>query len=307
MAMAGCSHDTFDPMQVAGLAPTGMRTYVNEESGTLPYQYPATVFNPTPFPTGPSAWPTVTDDDTSDPNDVGTDAPSAAHMMVSIRPQLYELTQGQLDGALHDFLSTAPAGHTSLLGLWHEASPNQSGVRGPNGIYEPYFSGLDTNFPRQGGAAGLLRTAQAYVRDFADTNNYNVEVGAIDVVGISTLNAGLYMAENLDFYACDIYDDSNCQAHPSDMLTAFKGTCAPLAKKVPLIIAVGETNSRCSQRRPWWFQTVWGWLQTNGPASSNSCSFLTFWGGSGGESGPWMSGDQATIAELNTIFQQSSP
>jgi hypothetical protein len=246
-----------NPQTKQHLNPTGQRIYKNEHT------FPGAV---------PAKWPLITG--------------SPAHACVSIRPDLKLLNAGKLNGALEDFLGSAPAGPTSLLGLWHEAS-----TLGPAMIYK----GLIT--------AGELREAQMRVHELAAKTN--VKVGAIDVVGI--LQPTEWMSPGLDFYACDIYDDKHCAAVPYTMLGKFKDQCDELNKAHgPATIAVTETNTRCKARRPFWFHIVWSWLQTRGFTSNTSC-FLTFWRPKATESGGWVPSDQATIDVLNAIFEQSKP
>jgi hypothetical protein len=217
-------------------------------------------------------------------------AGNPAHACVSIRPDLDELLKGNLDHDLARFLGSAPGGPTSLLGLWHEASTG-----GPAGIYkkvDPAVTG-----PK-------LRAAQARVQKLARRAKANVKVGAIDVVGIA--RPAEWMARDLDFYACDIYDNRQCTAQPYPMLGKFRDQCDRLMSSGPAVIAVAETNSRRSGRRPFWFHTVWAWLQEHGYTSNTSC-FLTFWRLNAPESGGWRPNDKATIAALKEIFAQSSP
>jgi hypothetical protein len=211
-----------------------------------------------------------------------------AHACVSIRPDLEELLHGHLDAPLKHFLDTAPGGPTSLLGLWHEASTG-----GPAGIYK-----------KHGITGPRLKAAQQYVQKLSHDNGCNVKVGAIDVVGIE--HPGEWMAKDLDFYACDIYDNKECDAKPYEMLGKFKDQCDALMTSGQAIIGVAETNSRCSARRPFWFHTVWSWLETRGFTSNTSC-FLTFWRLHATESGGWLPKDKATIKALNKIFERSSP
>jgi hypothetical protein len=215
-------------------------------------------------------------------------ANNPAHACVSIRPDLDDVLNGSLDHALRHFMHTAPGGPTSLLGLWHEASTG-----GPAGIYRH----LGVTGPK-------LRAAEQHVQELARRHGANVKVGAIEVVGIE--HPGQWMARDLDFYACDIYDNKDCDARPYEMLGKFKDQCDALVSSGTAVIGVTETNSRCSGRRPFWFHTVWSWLQTRGFTSNTSC-FLTFWRLHATESGGWLPHDKATIRVLKEIFEQSSP
>ena len=276
MTFAGCNSITFQKMlnvchvnhKVPCLNPTGYRYYLNE------VKFPGPV---------PTKWPVI-------PN-----VPvSAAHAAVSIRPDLELLLKGKLNKELIAFMQQAPPGPTSLLGLWHEAS-----TYGPNGVYKGKIT------PAQ------LVAAQSHVHALAKDpkNHINVKVGAIEVVPISQKEASMWMAPGLDFYACDIYDNKQGTAKPYKLLGAFREVCDTLnAKKGlgPATIGVTEANSRHQPRRPFWFETIWTWLQTRGFTSNTSC-FLTFWRTKATESGAWNNFDDATIRTLNAIFNDSKP
>jgi hypothetical protein len=288
VAFAGSNKDVYPFIQRAAvdigssalfLSPNGQRVYLNEARDNFPGPIPA-------------AWPKL-----SDPN---------ARACVSIRPALYELVTGRSDTALRAFLTTAPGGATSLLGLWHEASTD-----GPGGIYKPYFNSLNRDFPKMGGAKGLLTRAQAYVQRKALLWKANVKVGAIEVVENTDprkLGSALdpWMAKNLDFYACDVYDFKDGNANPADLLQSFRTVCDNLMSSGPATIGITETNSRFPGRRPYWFLAAWSWLKSHGFTSNATC-FLTYWNKTGIESGAWISDDWATIDALYAIFSESSP
>jgi hypothetical protein len=208
-----------------------------------------------------------------------------ARACVSIRPNLEEVIKGHLNGALTSFMRQAPRGPVSLLGLWHEAS------------YLKY----------PGITGEQLRKAQKHIQKLSHDIGANVKVGAIDIVDIA--HPGVWMAPGLDFYACDIFDNKTCDGKPYEMLGRFKAKCEKLNAAHgfgPATICVAETNSHCRARRPFWFQTVWSWLQTQGFTSDRSC-FLTYWRDKGPESGAWDPGDKAVIRALRTIFEKSAP
>lgn len=296
MAFAGSNAGQYPNLQNAtvdiggstvSLMPNGQRVYLND--GT--------------FPNSVFTWPTL-----SDPS---------ARACISIRPPLWELINPDqfpdVASELDNFLMAAPTGPTSLVGLWHEAS-----TTGPGGSYNAnstpagYFSSLDSQFPGQGGAAGLLSKAQTFVQSRAQELGANVIVGAIEVVNTAkatTLGSQLnpWMAENLDFYACDVYDFKDASAVPGDLLDAFQTVVeARMTSGQFPTIGITETNSRFPGRRPRWFTDAWSWLQTNSHTSNKVC-FLTFWDATGIESGAWIPDDWATIDALHGILAESSP
>jgi hypothetical protein len=269
------------------LKPNGQRVYLNDGI----------------FPNSVFAWPSL-----SDPS---------ARACVSIRPPLWELINPDaypgLATELDHFLKAAPKGPTSLVGLWHEAS-----TAGPAGSYNKdstpkgYFDYLDKHFKKEGGAAGLLRKAQTFVQKRARDLHANVKVGVIEVVNTPdapTLekHLGNWMADNLDFYACDVYDSRDGNAVPADLLGAFQTVVKGhmTAGHYPSI-GITETNTRFPGRRPFWFTAAWSWLKSNGHTSDTVC-FLTYWSQTGIESGAWIPDDWATIDALHGILAESSP
>ena len=296
MAFAGSNQLQFANLQKATvdiggstkhLKPDGQRVYLNDG------KFPNSVFT----------WPKLSD--------------SKARACVSIRPPLWELINPHrypgLATELDNFLKAAPGGPTSLVGLWHEASTN-----GPGGVYNKkstpagYFDYLNTHFRSQGGAAGLLRQAQTFVQKRARHLHANVKVGAIEVVNTADVpklhkHLDKWMANNLDFYACDVYDSREGDAVPADLLGAFQTVVKDhMTDGKRPAIGITETNSRFPGRRPFWFTAAWSWLKANGHTSNSVC-FLTYWNAHGIESGAWIPDDWATIDSLYGILAQSAP
>lgn len=264
MAFAGANAGIFDVMldtvaEIDGkrrqLKPTGARVYLNTTSS-----------QPGPVP---KAWPSLKD--------------PSARACVSIRPEPISVVEGHLDAALIAFLTSAPAGPPSLLGLWHEASSMKYPIHPAN-----------------------LRGAQSHIQALARKHHANVRVGAIENATISAEKSRVWMARNLDFYCCDIYDNRDCNSVPSAQLDQFHRYCDALMDSGSATIGVTETNSRCKQRRPYWFTHVWSWLESHGFTSGRTC-FLTYWNPKGPESGRWLAGDRATIDALYGILEKSAP
>jgi hypothetical protein len=209
---------------------------------------------------------------------------STARAAISIRPDPVAVNKGQLDSALIKFLTSAPAsGGRWLLGLWHEASVQ--------------------DYPIE---ASDLRQAQSHVQALAHQHAPHVLVGAIDEARISAKNARKWMAKNLDFYCCDLYDTKAFDAVPSQILDDFRKYSDALMETGKARIGVTETNTGSPKRRPYWFTHAWSWLQSNGFTSDESC-FLTYWNPVGAYSGPWLPKDTATIKALYPIFEKSAP
>ena len=150
-----------------------------------------------------------------------------------------------------------------------------------------------------------LRAAQSHVQALAHAHNLNVRVGAIDQADITARNARMFMARNLDFYCCDLYDNRECNASPTMTLDHFHGHSDALMDSGTATIGVSETNSLCPKRRPYWFTHVWSWLRSHGFTSDHSC-FLTYWNPTGRYSGPWLPKDTATIDALYNIFHKAA-
>jgi hypothetical protein len=209
----------------------------------------------------------------------------SARVCVSIRPDPAAVISGSLDGALNAWLRQAPGGPPSLLGLWHEASTMQ--------------------YPIQ---AASLRGAQKHIQALAHSNGYNVRVGAIETATISTAKSSTWMARNLDFYSCDIYDGKTCSSNPGSQLDEFKERCDALTDSGQATIGITETNSRCEGRRPFWFTAAWSWFKSHHLDTNNETCFLTFWNPLPAriESGPWLASDRATIDALDAIFHEAA-
>ena len=323
MAFAGANYDPYLQLEASGLHPTGVRRYLNEVLDSTGQA------NPSPIPPVPPAAPT----------NPWLPRENTTRACLSIRPPLWELINPQtypnLKTDLDNFLKAAPPGAPSLLGLWHEASGDNGDVdagatdvdnncgpskdkvcRGPGGIYSVYFDQLDTQFHGLGGASGLLKQAQSFVQQRALSLGANVLVGAIEVVSTSDQLAladklDPWMGNNLDFYTCDVYDNSTCTAVPADLLDAFQAVVVNghMPNELYPTIGITETNSRCPDRRPFWFNAAWSWLKSHSHTSDRVC-FLTYWNANGTQSGPWLDaahGGEPTIDALAAIFAESSP
>jgi hypothetical protein len=279
--------------------PTGVRIYLDEVT------YPNT--------TGYASdmWPDIT-----------TEYDSPAHALVSIRPDIEMLIDGVFDAGLYAFMQEAPGGPTSLLTMWHEAAT---------------FSATDPNYPQKPALfrEGLVHLQQLAAGEIAGySESTNVKVGVVDI-NPSYLDdpADVYatwMAANLDWYGCDLYDNSTFDLSVYDELNAFQGYINTLPGSIANAnwpVNLPECNSRTDSatgnstiattgptgyRRSDFFHYAWAWLQNIGPGGHSS-GLLGFWGGTGDEGSPWPPADTpagslaAMVAELNAENEQSAP
>jgi hypothetical protein len=291
---AGANQDAFAAMLSSGIPatpPTGVRIYLDDVT------YPNT--------TGYAgvSWPNITGE---------YDSP--AHALVSIRPDIEMLNSGDFDAGLTAFMQGAPGGPASLLTMWHEAAT---------------FSQTDPNYPQK---PALFREGLVHLQDLAAGTNVTVGVvdinpGYLDDPGSVYAN---WMAANLDWYGCDLYDNSSFDLSVYDELNAFRGYINTLPGSIANAdwpVNLPECNSRTDSatgnstvvttgptgyRRSDFFHYAWAWLQSIGPGGHSS-GLLGFWGGPGNEGSPWPPANTpagslaAMVAELNTEFAQSEP
>jgi hypothetical protein len=221
------------------------------------------------------------------------------HALVSIRPDITMLNNGDLDDGLKGFIASAPAGHTSLLTMWHE--PASLGLMDPRYPHEP----------------DDFRRAQVHMAELVIESGGNVKFGMVNIDGLSQEQYDTWVIPNLDWYGCDIYDNVHCSKSVFNSLDDFHvkmnalggGSGANAAINVPECNsrAPSPTRPNCgSQRRADFFSLIFAWLAQAGQ-SSNMSGMLTFWGGSGGESVPWDGSDKVVVNELSAIFGASSP
>jgi len=223
---------------------------------------------------------------------------------------------------------TAPAGPASLLTIWHECAT---------------FTLHDPRYPKkpalyQQGLAHLQALAAGKIHPY--TKPTDVKVGVIDI------NPGYlknyphhkndpkavyaeWMAANLDWYGCDLYDNKTLDLSVYEELNTFREYVNSLpgpVKNADWPINLPECNSRYPKkgvstvrtsgptgfRRSDFFHYAWSWLQDIGPGGPCS-GLLGFWGGTGGEGAPWPPVNnpkgslEAMIAELNAENSRSAP
>jgi hypothetical protein len=291
-SFAGANKDAFATMLSGTPAtpPTGVRWYLDAVN------YPNT--------TGYAGvlWPDIT-----------ADYGSPAHALVSIRPDIEMLNNGAFDAELIAFMQNAPAGPASLLTMWHEAAT---------------FSGSNPNYPQK---PALFRQGLVHLQNLAAGTN--VKVGVVDInPGYLNDPGSVYaqwMAANLDWYGCDLYDNTSFDLSVYDELNSFRGYINTLPGSIANAdwpVNLPECNSRVDTktgnstvpttgptgfRRSDFFHYAWSWLQDIGPGGHCS-GLLGFWGGPGKEGSPWPppntpSGSlPAMIAELNAENAQSA-
>jgi hypothetical protein len=305
---AGANRDAFATM-LSGTPPTpptGVRWYMDDTD------YP----NKTGYSN--VSWPPITEE---------YDSP--AHALVSIRPDIEMLNAGTFDASLYAFMLGAPAGPASLLTMWHECASMHLGD--PNYPQEP------STF-RQG-LVHLQQLAAGQISGYPQPTN--VKVGVVDI-NPSDLNDypgyendpyavySLWMAANLDWYGCDLYDNTTFNLSVYGQLNTFREYVNTLPGSVANAdwpINLPECNSRVDTatgnstvatkgptkfRRSDFFHYAWAWLQNVGPGGHCS-GLLGFWNGPGKEGSPWPPANtpagslDAMIAELDAENSQSSP
>lgn len=253
---------------------------------------------------------------------------SPAHALVSIRPEVEMLLGGKFDADLHAFMKNAPKGPSSLLTMWHECATFTLSVPQYPKHPELYREGL----------RHLQRLAAGEIKGFGPTD---VKVGVIDI-NPSYLHhynhhnsnpADVYatwMAANLDWYGCDLYDNRSLDLSAFAELNAFRELINKLPGSKPNAdspVNLPECNSRpdpvhhtstrktagpTGYRRSDFFHFAWAWLQRIGPGG-HSCGLLGFWGGTGGEGSPWPPPDtpkgslKALVKELSAENAASAP
>ena len=231
---------------------------------------------------------------------------SPAHALVSIRPDIGQLNSGAFDAELSAFMKQAPAGTASLLTIWHECAT---------------FNLTNSNYPQDPEAfvAALTHLQKLAAGKIGKYPSTNVKVGVVDV-NPSALRLkhysfkpkdaqavyNVWMAANLDWYGCDLYDNHTYNVSAFDELNNFRACVNQLPGSVekadwpvniPEINSPVDTkhnrstipvteNSPTGFRRSDFYHYAWTWLRTIGPASHCS-GLLGFWNGGGHEGSPW--------------------
>lgn len=298
-ANAGAFSDMISGPSAPATPPTGIRVYLDQIT------YPNTK--------GYSGvtWPDIT-----------AEYGSPAHALVSIRPDIGMLNAGDFDADLYAFMQSAPAGHASLLTMWHECATD---------------SGQNPNYPTDAATfrSGLVHLQQLAAGEISGyPNSTDVKVGVIDInpsyLGDDPGSVyARWMAANLDWYGCDLYDNASLDLSVYDELNAFRGYINTLpgsvadanwpvnlpecnSRVVSATVSTNTTTGPTGYRRSDFFHYAWAWLQTVGPVG-NSSGLLGFWNGPGNEGSPYPPQDSpagslaAMVAELNAENSQSSP
>jgi hypothetical protein len=265
--------------------------------------------------------------------DITTMYNSPAHALVSIRPDIESLIARVFDADLHAFMLQAPAGPASLLTIWHECATFN--------LTKPEYPQDPELFVEA--LSHLQALAAGQVQGYSEPTN--VKVGVVDVnpsalplkkYSFKPTTAqdvyNVWMAANLDWYGCDLYDNADYNLSAYDELNQFRTCVNSLPESFPNSdwpINIPEINSPVTDdgsgrstiptldsptgwRRSDFFHYAWRWLETIGPASHCS-GLLGFWNGSGNEGSDWPpydwpQGSQAAmVTELETETGQSAP
>jgi len=269
----GCCTDTVCGYNAAGINVSGVRHYCSED-GTIPWGTAETNPTGTPFPV----------------------RPDNASFCLTIYPVVSTLLSGGYDADLTGLFTQSNFNYgRDMLSCWHE-------VANVGGKYD---------------ASGACITAadavamQKYILNFRNKLGLtSPKFGAIECpaetscssdFGVGRCGPFMATAKNggvvLDFYGQDLYHDN--YSTPSGPLGAWDNAFGSGVSSAT--IAVCECNAENDSDRPKFYNDTayWLWTQKNKGARS----FLTFWKYSSdyGESGPWSTVTQPTIAALTAI------
>ena len=196
----------------------------------------------------------------------------------TIYPNPGDLLAGKLDTALLAFINSAPE-QGGVLTAYAEADASY----GSGGQFAPL---------------GLTQTVlyQVHAHLQALCAGTRVKYGAV-FCGVTTENVA-FAIPGLDFYALDWYDTWSPPLF--EALNQWRLSVSALQPFPTLAIA--ETNSNVSARRPYWFSAVFGWLkayQVENPGMA--LGYWSYWNAGGPLSGPFLPADAVTIAALNSM------
>jgi hypothetical protein len=211
----------------------------------------------------PAAWPTL---------------PAGKVGFYTIYPNPTHLLAGQLDAQLKAFIGSAPI-QGGVLTAYAEAdaSPSEGG-----------------QFATVGLTQELVHRVHAHLQ--ALCRGSRVKYGAV-FCGVSKESVA-FAISGLDFYGLDWYD--TWQPPLFEALNQWQLNVSAIQPSP--VLAISETNSNVSARRPYWFSAVFGWLKTYQLEHPGKVlGYWSYWHGGGPLSGPWLPTDTATIAALTSI------
>jgi hypothetical protein len=196
----------------------------------------------------------------------------------TIYPDPIPLLAGELDTQLKAFIDSAPEQGGVLTSYAEaDASPNEGGQFAPIGLSQ-----------------NTLHQVHAHLQ--ALCKGTKVKYGAV-FCGVTPESVG-FAIPGLDFYALDWYD--TWQPPLFEALNQWAASVAALQPSP--VLAIAETNSNVSARRPYWFSAVFGWLKGYQLANAGrALGYWTYWNPTGPLSGPFLPDDTATIAALTSI------
>jgi hypothetical protein len=196
----------------------------------------------------------------------------------TIYPNPDKLLAGELDAQLKALINSAPAWGGVLTAYAEADGGSPAGQFAPLGLTQ-----------------AKLHQVHAWMQKLC--RGTRVRYGSV-MCGCSPANAA-FAIPGLDFYALDWYDTWS-----PPLFTALNDWRHAVGQVQPYpVLAIAETNSSSPARRPWWFSSVYAWLQgySKENGGSKALGFWSYWNSVGQLSGPWLPGDTATIAALNSI------
>jgi hypothetical protein len=216
----------------------------------------------------PAAWPAT---------------PANVRGFYTIYPNPDELLAGKLDARLRSMIDSAPAWGGALTAYAEaDADASKGGQFAPLGLTQ-----------------AKLHQVHQHVQSLC--HGSRVKYGAV-MCGVTSVNAA-FSVPGLDFYGLDWYDTWTPALFHA--LSEWRSSIQHVQESP--VLAIAETNSNQSARRPWWFSSVYAWLQSyNKETGGKALGFWTYWNPAGKLSGPWLPNDTATIQALKYIAQDAA-
>jgi hypothetical protein len=209
--------------------------------------------------------------------------PANVRGFYTIYPNPDELLAGKLDAQLRNLIGSAPV-WGGVLTAYAEADGHAS----KGGQFAPL-----------GLTQAKLHRVHRHMQNLCYGSR--VKYGAV-MSGVTSANAA-FCIPGLDFYALDWYDTWTPALF--DALSKWRGSVQHVQRSP--VLAIAETNSNQPVRRPWWFRSVYAWLQSyNNETGGKALGLWSYWNPDGPLSGPWLPDDTPTIQVLTYIAQDAA-